>query len=162
MEGVLQGIPKEAVYLDNILVTKEEHLSNLGEVLRRMEDAGVWLKRSKCTLLADEVQYLGHKVDAKGLHTVKAKVRAVVEAPALTKAYLGLLNYYLKSLPPEPLYPLSSSTSTVKEGREEWCRETYWVHVKNIVASGEKSTLSWTRKDWLSYSEYRDSTNVYT
>ncbi|XP_055721195.1 uncharacterized protein K02A2.6-like [Salvelinus fontinalis] len=107
MEGILQGIPKVAVYLDDILVTgvtKEEHLRNLGEVLRRMEDAGLRLKRSKCTLLADEVQYLGHKVDAKGLHTVKAKVRAVVEAPAPTnvtelKAYLGLLNYYNRFLP---------------------------------------------------------------
>ena len=39
-----------------------------------------------------------------GLHAVKAKVRAVVEAPALTsitelKAYLGLLNYYNCFLP---------------------------------------------------------------
>lgn len=72
--------------------------------MRRMEDASLRLKRSKCTLLADEVQYLGHKVDAKGLHTVKAKVRAVVEAPAPTnvtelKAYLGLLNYYNRFLP---------------------------------------------------------------
>ena len=59
MKGVLQGIPKVAVYLDDILVTgvpNEEHFRNLGEVLRRMEDAGLRLKRSKCTLLADEVQ----------------------------------------------------------------------------------------------------------
>lgn len=107
MEGVLQGLPHVAVYLDDILVTgttRETHLRNLDEVLTRLEDAGLRLKRSKCTLLADEVQYLGHKVDAKGVHTVPAKVKAVTEAPAPTnvtelRAYLGLLNYYNRFLP---------------------------------------------------------------
>ncbi|XP_029904245.1 LOW QUALITY PROTEIN: uncharacterized protein K02A2.6-like [Myripristis murdjan] len=107
MEGVLQGIPQVAVYLDDILVTgetREMHLKTLDEVLTRLEDAGLRLKRSKCTLLADEVQYLGHKVDAKGVHTVEVKVKAVVDAPTPTsmtelKAYLGLLNYYNRFLP---------------------------------------------------------------
>ncbi|XP_051233821.1 uncharacterized protein K02A2.6-like [Dicentrarchus labrax] len=77
MEGVLQGIPQVAVYLDDILVTgatREMHLRNLDEVLTRLEDAGLRLKRTKCTLLAEEVQYLGYKVDAKGVHTVENKV----------------------------------------------------------------------------------------
>lgn len=107
MEGVLQGIPQVAVYLDDILVTgatREIHLRNLDEVLTRLEDAGLRLKRSKCTLLADEVQYLGYSVDAKGVHTVESKVKAVVDAPTPTnvtelKAYLGLLNYYNRFLP---------------------------------------------------------------
>ena len=107
MEGVLQGIPHVTVYLDDILVTgetKETHLKNLEEVFTRLEGAGLRLKRSKCTLLADEVQYLGHKVDAAGIHPVEAKVKAIVEAPAPTnvtelKAYLGLLNYYNRFLP---------------------------------------------------------------
>lgn len=107
MEGVLQGIPQVAVYLDDILVTgatRKMHLRTLDEVLTRLENAGLRLKRSKCTLLADEVQYLGHKVDAKGVHTVEAKVKAVVDAPTPTsvtelKAYLGLLNYYNHFLP---------------------------------------------------------------
>lgn len=62
-EGVLQGNPHVAVYLDDILVTrptKESHLKTLDEVLTRLDDAGLKLKRSKCTFLADEVQYLGH------------------------------------------------------------------------------------------------------
>ena len=105
--GVLQGIPRVAVYLDDILVTgatRVMHLRALDEVLTRLEDADLRLKRSKCTLLADEVQYLGHKEDAKGVHTVEAKVKAVVDAPTPTsvtelKAYLGLLNYHNRFLP---------------------------------------------------------------
>lgn len=107
MEGVLQGIPKVAVYLDDILVTeatREMHLRTLDEVLTRLEDAGLRLKRSKCPLLANEVQYLGYKVGAKGVHSVEAKVKAVIDAPTPTsvtelKAYLGLLNYYNRFLP---------------------------------------------------------------
>lgn len=107
MDGVLQGIPQVAVYLYDILVTgatREMHLRTLDEVLTRLEDAGLRLKRSKCTLLADEVQYLGHKVDAKGVHTEEAKVKAVVDAPTPTivtnlKAYLSLLNDNNRFLP---------------------------------------------------------------
>ncbi|RXN14561.1 putative protein K02A2.6-like protein [Labeo rohita] len=51
----------------------------------------------------DEVEYLGHQVDAQGLHPTGTKVKAIEEAPeprnvTELKAYLGLLNYY-KFLP---------------------------------------------------------------
>ena len=51
MDNLLQNIPHVAVYLDDLLVTgktKEEHLSNLGQVLKRIAEAGLRLKRSKC------------------------------------------------------------------------------------------------------------------
>uniref|UniRef100_H3ARH3 Gypsy retrotransposon integrase-like protein 1 n=1 Tax=Latimeria chalumnae TaxID=7897 RepID=H3ARH3_LATCH len=95
MEGLLQGIPHVAVYLDDILVTgmtEVEHLENLEEVLNRLEKAGLCL-RSKCTFKAKGVVFLGHKVDATGLHPVKEKVQAIQDAPAPSnvselKAYL--------------------------------------------------------------------------
>lgn len=54
--------------------------------------------------LADKVEYLGHKVDAQGLHPTRMKVKAIEEAPepwnvTELKAYLGLINYYNKFLP---------------------------------------------------------------
>uniref|UniRef100_H3ARH2 Gypsy retrotransposon integrase-like protein 1 n=1 Tax=Latimeria chalumnae TaxID=7897 RepID=H3ARH2_LATCH len=97
MEGLLQGIPHVAVYLDDILVTgmtEVEHLENLEEVLNRLEKAGLCL-RSKCTFKAKGVVFLGHKVDATGLHPVKEKVQAIQDAPAPSnvselKAYLAM------------------------------------------------------------------------
>ncbi|KAG1927827.1 K02A2.6-like [Pimephales promelas] len=107
MEGVLQGITYVAVFLDDILVTgrnDEEHLQTLARVLRRLQEAGLRLKRSKCSFMEKEVTFLGHKVDETGLHPVPEKVTALQNAPAPKnvtelKAYLGLLNYYNKFLP---------------------------------------------------------------
>ena len=68
MDSILQGIPKVFCYIDDILITgadDREHLSNLAEVLERLEVHGIKLKKVKCKFLAEAVEYLGHKVDAK-------------------------------------------------------------------------------------------------
>ena len=105
MENLLQGIEGIVVYLDNILVTgrsQEDHLRALEEVLRHLERAG--LRQSKCTFLRPSVTYLGHKIDAEGLHPLDDRIRAIKDAPTPTsvpklKSYLGMLSYYNKFLP---------------------------------------------------------------
>ena len=107
MESLLRGIPFVAIYLDDILITGEteaDHLANLAAVLMRLKEAGLKLRRNKCIFMQEAVEYLGHRVDAQGLHPVQNKVKAIVEAPAPTtvtelKSYLGLLNYYGRFLP---------------------------------------------------------------
>ena len=54
--------------------------------------------------MAPAVEYLGHRIDASGLHTTDEKVRAIVQAPAPEnvhelRAFLGLLHYYGKFIP---------------------------------------------------------------
>jgi MoaA/NifB/PqqE/SkfB family radical SAM enzyme len=107
MDSLLQGIKQVCTYIDDILVTGEnesEHLKNLDEVLKRLKEAGVTLKRSKCYFLQPEVEYLGHKISKAGLSPTDAKVRAILEAPApenvfQLRSFLGLLNYYGRFLP---------------------------------------------------------------
>ena len=51
MEKVLQGIPGIVCFIDDVLVTgrnDEEHLRNLEEVLKRLDEKGFRLKRKKC------------------------------------------------------------------------------------------------------------------
>ena len=104
------------VYLDNILiagVSEEEHLETLSEVLGRLDKAGLRVKRSKCEFMRESVTYLGHRIDAIGLHPLPDRVRVIKEAPRPTsvttlKAYLSMLTYYSKFLPnlSSLLYPL--------------------------------------------------------
>ena len=52
MEQLFQNIPMTVVYLDDVLVTgktPEEHDRNLEIVLSRLQEAGLHLKREKCT-----------------------------------------------------------------------------------------------------------------
>ena len=123
MEGILQGIPNVSVYIDDILITgksDEEHLKTLEEVLSRLKQAGLRLKRSKCELMLPSLEYLGHSISAAGLQPTKEKVRAILEAPAphnvsQLRSFLGLVNYYAKFLPHlstllAPLYSLLQKT----------------------------------------------------
>ena len=107
MDGMLQGITHCICYLDDILVTgqrAEEHQQNLKMVLSRLHDQAVRLRRDKCRLFQNSIDYLGHTISAQGIHTSDQKVKAIVNArgaPNLQElqSFLGLLNYYGKVLP---------------------------------------------------------------
>ncbi|KAJ8351825.1 hypothetical protein SKAU_G00233010 [Synaphobranchus kaupii] len=107
MENILRGLPQVLVYLYDILITGQndtEHVRNLEEVLRRLSAAGLRLKQEKCRIMAPVVEYLGHKIDANGLHPTTGKVQAIADAPAPQdttelKSFLGMINYYHKFLP---------------------------------------------------------------
>ena len=107
IESLLQGIDGVVVYLDDILVTggdEQAHLKALEEVLGRLERAGLRVKQKKCAFMRSSVTYLGHLIDANGLHPLDEQVRAIKEAPTPRslgelKAYLGMLSYYSRFLP---------------------------------------------------------------
>ena len=99
--------------------TDEEHDGRLKQVLERLSQRGVSLRKDKCVFRKREVQYLGHVVDHQGLRPTTEKVKAISEAPEpsnLTelKSFLGLLNYYNHFLPNlsdtlQPLYELQQA-----------------------------------------------------
>ena len=70
-----------SVFVDDILVTSAtvaEHLETLEQIMARLEEAGLRLKREK---LHNRIEYLGHIIDAQGLHPTEEKVQAVKSAP---------------------------------------------------------------------------------
>jgi len=117
MDTILQGIPSTICYLDDILVTgvtEAEHLQNLEEVLKRLQANGLRVKSQKCHFMEPSVEYLGHRIDGKGVHTTSQKVEAILQAPTpqnpqQLRSFLGLLHYYGKFLPnlSTLLYPLN-------------------------------------------------------
>ena len=116
MESLLQDLPRVAVYIDDIVVagtSVDDHLANLEKVMARLLSAGLTVRKSKCVFAASSIEYLGHVIDAEGLHPSEEKVRAIRDAPepqsvSQLKSFLGILNYYSKFLPnlSVTLYPL--------------------------------------------------------
>jgi hypothetical protein len=101
MEQLLQGIPGVGVYIDDILITGNsgrEHLATLGRVLEILEQHGLRVNKEKCRFMVRMVDYLGYRVDQKGLPN---KITALTESPEPggvreLRAFLGLVNYYGK------------------------------------------------------------------
>ncbi|XP_039664152.1 uncharacterized protein K02A2.6-like [Perca fluviatilis] len=147
MDSLLQGIPYVATYLDDILVTgatEARHLENLEQVLKRLSDAGLRLKREKCVFMAPSVTYLGHSITAEGLRPVEDKVRAIKETPSpknITelRSFLGMVNYYGKFLQDlskvlAPLYKLLHNDT-----KWQWCaeQEKAFKEVKELLQSAK-------------------------
>ena len=107
MDQILQGVKSMICYLDDILVSganEVEHIQNLEVVLQRLQSRGIKVRLDKCRFMQQSVEYLGHRIDATGLHPTSDKIKAIVDAPEPTtiselKSYLGLLNYYGRFMP---------------------------------------------------------------
>ena len=122
--------------------TKEEHLVNLRKVLQNLQNHGIRAKKAQCTFLQTSVQYLGHMIDADGLHATDAKVDAIVHASspknvAELRSFLGLLNYYGRFIPnlSSLLHPLNS----LFRHNTTWCwtkpcREAFKAAEEKIVS----------------------------
>ena len=131
MDTLLQGIPHVICYIDDVLVTgltEEEHLQNLVQVLHKLQEQGMRLKREKCAFFQKEVEYLGYRINTDGVHTAPSKLQAIQQAPAprnVTElcAFLGLLNYYGKFIPnlSTMIHPLNA---LLGQGRKwNWTQE---------------------------------------
>ena len=64
--------------------------------------------------MANSVEYLGHKIDADGIHMTDGKLQAILQAPTPRnvtelRSFLGLVNYYGKFIPnlATTLHPLN-------------------------------------------------------
>ena len=106
MEEILSGIEGVQVFIDDIRLTgdsDEQHLERLDKVLEALENNGVKLNNDKCSFMQEAINYLGHTIDADGLHPQEDKVKAMqnVSRPENVKelrSFLGGVQYYGKFL----------------------------------------------------------------
>jgi hypothetical protein len=90
------------LYIDDIIVfsrTYEEHLERLEAIFKRLQEAGLKLKPSKCKFFKQEIGYLGHIISAQGISTDPEKIKTVKnwQIPKTTKelqSFLGFVVYY--------------------------------------------------------------------
>ncbi|CAM4420123.1 unnamed protein product [Caretta caretta] len=126
MDQILCGLPGVQCYLEDILVpgrNEEDHLKNLEATPQRLEEYGLRVRKDKCEFSQPSVEYLGHIMDAAGLHK-PANVKAIVEAPPPQNvsqlcSFLGILNYYGKFISQvatllKPLHELLGQNKTWK------------------------------------------------
>ena len=85
--------------------TFEDHISNLRNVLRRLQQKGVKLKPRKCRLFQKEVSYLGwivsadgHRVDPSGTKAVTDLRDASPKTVREVRKMVGLLGYYRRDI----------------------------------------------------------------
>ena len=146
MDTILQGVPNTICYLDDILVTgnsTEAHLKNLAEVLRRLKQHNLKIRPSKCAFMQESVEYLGHKIDSKGVHTTTSKVDAIQKAPIPSNAqqlrsFLGLLHYYGKFIPNLSilLHPLNKLLQESTEWKwDKDCDEAFKEAKEKLVSA---------------------------
>ena len=126
LETLLSGLPHVGVFLDDIGVTGKddaEHMANLEEVFRRLEDEGLKINTNKCRWMADEIQYLGYCISKDGVRPTDQNLKAVLEAPepenvAQVRSYLGMLNYYGKFI--KNLSTIAAPMYRLLRGEVKW------------------------------------------
>ena len=90
------------VFIDDILIyseSKSDHEKHLRLILDLLNKEKLYAKFSKCEFWLKEVQFLGHIVNAKGIHVDPAKIEAVKnwiapKFPTEVRSFLGLVGYY--------------------------------------------------------------------
>ena len=150
IESVLRGVPHCVAYFDDVLITgadDNEHIKNLTEALKRLKESGLKCNKEKCTFMAESVEYLGHRIDANGLHPTASRVAALQNAPAprnitQLRSFLGMLNAYSHFLHNatavlEPLHRLTRKSTPWRWQSEE---EAAFQRAKTLVS--EKAVLA--------------------
>ena len=109
------------IYLDDIVIFSKDlasHLERLEAVFRKLGEAGLKLKPSKCELFWWQIAYLGHVISAQGIVTDEGKIEAIKKWPILkniteVQSFLGFMGYYHQFIPnfvqvAQPLHELTS------------------------------------------------------
>jgi transposase InsO family protein len=147
MEYVLAGLQWEIclVYLDDIIIfadTFEQHVERLGEVLRRVHEAGLKVSAKKCNFFQEKVAFLGHVVSAEGVCTDPAKVEAVEKWPQPqnvhhVRSFLGTCSYYRRFIKgfagiAKPLHQLTEKVADFRWTSE--CQQAF-EKLKQLLTS---------------------------
>lgn len=107
MEDLVQGMSCCAVYLDDIIITgssNEEHRNKVKELFQRLSRYGLRCKEDKCQFACQQVEYVGHLIDAKGIRPTAQRLKAIEMMPRPSnvkevESFIGKINYYNKFIP---------------------------------------------------------------
>ena len=107
MRKILAGMNNVDSYIDDLIIHTNDwqaHLQVLGELLRRLREAGLRVKPSKCVFGAESVEFLGHyigrdwiTINEDNLEKTRTARRPTTKREV--RSFLGLANYYRAHIP---------------------------------------------------------------
>ena len=146
MQRILEGVEGIVCQMDDILIhTKDEesHAEKVREVLDKLLKAGVTLNEEKCEFSKQKVTFLGHVIDAEGIHADPEKIKAIQEFPVPKKTkdlkrFFGMVNYLGKFLPKLADDSAQLRKLLKKEYKDNWT----WNDQLNMEYQKMKESLS--------------------
>lgn len=107
MESVLQGLPNVRNFFDDIILFAEDFdrlLEIVDLTLQRLRSHGLKLNKDKCVFAATAVEFLGHRIDAEGIHKSDKFIQTIRDAPKPAtleelQLFLGKASYYNSLIP---------------------------------------------------------------
>ena len=104
MSCILAGLEGVVCLIDDVLIfakDTKEHQTRLSATLTRIRDAGVTLNQEKCEFFRNEINFLGHVIDAAGIRADPAKTLAIAnlrppEDTSELRRFLGMVNQLSK------------------------------------------------------------------
>lgn len=136
-----EGLLKVVVYIDDILVTgctDEEHLEVLEQVLTRLQELCLWLKREKCTFLKSSVEYILAILWTEKV-CMQPKQSGSHYLSSITKelSFLGLVNYYGKFIQNMSTITLPLNRLLYKGAPWKWTKQCHdaFQELKKQLAS---------------------------
>ena len=133
-------------YLDDIITygdSEEQFMSNLEQVFQRLQERKVTLNPAKCRFGMEEIEYVGHVINSKGLTFTRDKLDSVVNFPKPNThkemlSFLGLANYFRMHIKnhSDLVQHLSASCRPYKRNQKiEWTpvMEQEFSHIKEMI-----------------------------
>lgn len=128
------------IYLDDAIVFSgdnfDEHVDRLRMVFQRLQDCGIKLSPSKCSLFKRRGKYVGHVVSAEGIEPDDDKITKVKNWPTPSNSedvrrFLGFVGYYRKfimnfSKIARPLTSLIPTTTKSKKTNKKKTKFPDW------------------------------------
>ena len=132
------------VYLDDIVIynlTLEDHVVHL-EMLDRLRQDQLYVKKEKCEFAQTEIKFLGHLISKSEIRMDGVKVAAIRDWPTPTKvtelqSFLGLANYYRRFILGYSKIAYTLTDLLKKERKWEWnakCQDAF-QNLKDAITS---------------------------